>query len=355
MNIKKCFVSLVATSALTLFASEKTFQSFVDVVDRCETLWRAGSYDELYKYVDEVERVAPDCASTSILLAWRKEHFGCQYEDESAVLRMITNQIQHVLCEVNPSLMSRIVDMANFADEMACECVEDNEDREYRLINCDPRLNGHKSSAPYVLLNFADLPFLVPDIGKIMPDTQNRLSVKLLQKGRNKAKQRFELGKVVLLDSSVPFAHKKSLLDDYVFELASTSGVKNLIAKFTDGFVQMDGYYVLALLRNSGEGSKQALMDYVSQNDAGEGTDEAMRMAVWALLQFAHDDPEVAEYLRQLPSKIDKRHYKTLEYLKMAIKHLDEGCNRHFLEKYVGGSKNAEESKTLDREPERKN
>lgn len=97
------------------------------------------------------------------------------------------------------------------------------------------------------------------------------------------------------------------------------------------------------------------LKKYIERENLSYGADEGKRMAVWALLQFAHDDPEVAEYLRQLPSKIDKRHYKTLEYLKMAIKHLDEGCNRHFLEKYVGGSKNAEESKTLDREPERKN
>ena len=97
------------------------------------------------------------------------------------------------------------------------------------------------------------------------------------------------------------------------------------------------------------------LKKYIEREDLSYGADEGKRMAVWALLQFAHDDPEVADYLRHLPPKIDKQCWKTSEYLGLAIKHLDEGCNRHFLEKYVGGSKNAEESKTLDREPERKN
>ena len=31
-------------------------------------------------------------------------------------------------------------------------------------------------------------------------------------------------------------------------------------------------------------------------------------MVVWALLQFAHDNPETADYLRQLPSTVDSSH-----------------------------------------------
>ena len=343
----KIITAMMSVLSMSLIAGEDALPRMVDAVDKCESLWRDGRYSELYKYVDELENRAPCCVPTSILIAWRKEHFGCQYEEEAAILRGITNQIRRVLCEVNPCLLSRVVDMANFADEMASEWLELNEDKEYRLINEDPRLNGHKSSAPYVPFNFADVPFVVPDFGVVMMDNENGLVGKTHQKERKKALPWFELGKIVLLESRVPFKQKKALLDDYVSELVSTSGVKNLVAQFDNGFVQIDGYYSLCQLRERGQESKQALMDYVSQDNAAIGADEAKRMAVWALLQFAHDDPEVATYLRQLPPKIDKRNWKTSEYLKMAIKHLDEGCPRHFVPKGIPAG-NADDPRVPD-------
>ena len=149
------------------------------------------------------------------------------------------------------------------------------------------------------------------------------------------------------LYEKVTYCQKKDMLDDYVFEIASNAGVKGLVEKFGDALVKLDGYYVLEILREKGAESIPVLKNYVEREDSSLEADEAKRMAVWALLQFAHDDPEVAAYLRQLPPKIDKRNWKTLEYLKMAIKHLDEGCPRHFVPKGIPAG-NADDPKVPD-------
>ena len=125
------------------------------------------------------------------------------------------------------------------------------------------------------------------------------------------------------------FRQKKGLLDDYVHEITSTSGIKGLVEKFDDDAVRLNGYYALSILKCKRDEAKQVLKDYVERSDSSIGEDYAKRMAIWALLQFAHDDPEVASYLRQLPPKLGERNALSMQYVGLAIKHLDHGsCHR---------------------------
>jgi len=243
--------------------------------------------------------------------------------------------------------------MADDADEMAVLCVKIGQDKDYRLKNFDPiTASGDKSMGPFWHPVFMDVPFLVPDVS--LDDTQRTSAFNGLERPRQKQIDWLTLGKAVF-GTHDSWLIKREMLNDYVLGILSNSRVIGLIEKLGDDYVQLNGYYTLSILRTRRQEAMPELKKYIEREDLSYGADEGKRMAVWALLQFAHDDPEVADYLRHLPPKIDKRCWKTSKYLGLAIKHLDEGCNRHFLEKYVGGSKNAEESKTLDREPERKN
>ena len=346
--------------------SDAELPRFVEVLDKCEDMWSAGKYDELCEYVDGLEQKAPAYLPARFIFAFNQGRFGL-YENRVAELRRLTNQVSHILCEVNPELLPMVGLMTADAEVVADRFVALKRERK----NEDPRsmVNKKDLSKLYWPLYYLEVPFLVPD--QSLCET-HRVAKCAKMRPRNRALKAPALAMKVgnyfapeELYERITYCQKKEMLDDYVAEIRDVSGVEGLVGRFIDAFVRLDGYLALKLLRDNSKQGKQILKDYVLRaNPPLEGeakldwecfSDEGKRMAVWALLQFAHDDPEVAEYLRQLPSKIDKRHYKTLEYLKMAIKHLDDGCNRHFLEKYVGGSKNAEESKTLDREPERKN
>jgi hypothetical protein len=136
---------------------------------------------------------------------------------------------------------------------------------------------------------------------------------------------------MIFFDDKVSCRKKVEMLDDYVSAIVSGAGVKGLVEQFDDDFVRLNGYGALRALRRECHESKQCLMTYLEQSFERGRPVQGVLMAVWALLQFAHDDPEVASYLRTLPSKVGDRSPRTLEYLKLAIKHLDEGCPRHFV------------------------
>ena len=350
INIIVVALSIIGIAPFSAVAGRPCF---LESIDKCESLWRDGKYEQLFEWVVQIERGNPGYLPAKVFSAWRYDQFGCQFEDEAFALRRITNQVQRIICEVNPEFSPRIGRMADDADEMAVLCVKIGQDKNYRQKNFNPLTAADdKSPGPYLQPCFIDVPFLVPDVS--LDDTQRTSAFNGLERPRQKQIDWLTLGKAVF-GTHDSWQTKKEMLNDYVSGILSSSRVKGLIEKLGDDYVQLNGYYALSILRTRSQEAMPELKKYIEREDLSYGADEGKRMAVWALLQFAHDDPEVAEYLRQLPSKIDKRHYKTLEYLKMAIKHLDDGCNRHFLEKYVGGYKNAEESKTLDREPERKN
>lgn len=350
INIIVVALSIIGIAPFSAVAGRPCF---LDSIDKCESLWRDGKYEQLLEWVVEIERDNPSYLPAKVFSAWRYDQFGCQFEDEAFALRRITNQVQRIICEVNPEFSPRIGRMADDADEMAVLCVKIGQDKNYRQKNFNPLTAADdKSPGPYWQPFFIDVPFLVPDVS--LDDTQRTSAFNGLERPRQKQIDWLTLGKAVF-GTHDSWLIKREMLNDYVLGILSNSRVIGLIEKLGDDYVQLNGYYALSILRTRSQEAMPELKKYIEREDLSYGADEGKRMAVWALLQFAHDDPEVAEYLRQLPSKIDKRHYKTFEYLKMAIKHLDDGCNRHFLEKYVGGSKNAEESKTLDRELERKN
>jgi hypothetical protein len=219
--------------------------------------------------------------------------------------------------------------MANDADEMGKACTKANQDREFRRKKYDPRAKAGKGPfGPYLQKCFMDIPFLVPDFDASSDGHTYNTSGRSSKGTRNKALNFRELGlKVFGEDAS--FRQKKGLLDDYVHEITSTSGTKGLVEKFDDDAVRLNGYYALSILRCKGDEAKRVLRDYVERSDSSIGEDEAKRMAVWALLQFAHDDPEIASYLRQLPPKLGERNALSMQYVGLAIKHLDHGsCHR---------------------------
>ena len=346
-------ISAVIFLSSTSVSGTPTEQShFVDLVDKCASLWQAKQYEKLYEYVGECGRKAPDYVPIRVLLAWREEQFGGQFEKEAADLRCLTNHANRVLCEVNPDFFSRIGEIADQADELGAICTELKHGMEYRRVNEDPRLNrSDRSFGPYLEECYMDVPFIVPDISLFeQPDhSKETLFVKTKKLARVLTKE--DVARNVF-DEQITYRKKKGMLDEYASEIVSIGGVQGLVEKLSDDFVRLNSYYTLDALRKGKQEAMPELKKYIEREDLSYEADEGKRMAAWALLQFAHDDPEAADYLRQLPSKIDKRHCKTLEYLKMAIKHLDDGCNRHFLEKRVGGSEDAEESKAADRETE---
>lgn len=313
----------------------------VEAMDECESLWRKENYDQLYNYVGELAGENPKYVPARLLLAWREEQFGCQYEAEARELRSLTNQMCRILCEVNPRLFSRLGKMADDAERMGRLCIEVGKDEEYRRSNYDPRTK--RSKAPYLQRCYGDLPFLVPDVSfecsGILRVVKNRWRRCL----RNKALKKDDLGKIVFGDK-ISYIKKKSFMDDYVFGIVATEGERGMISRLDDEAIQLNGYCAMEMLRQNAGETKQFLEDYVLRVDPSIGADEAKRMAVWALLQFAHDDPEVASFLRRLPIKMGENQYKTIEYLKMAVKHLDEGCQRHFLSQAASSSRAEEDS-----------
>ena len=333
------FMVSVALSATMSFAVGPDLPRFLDALDVCDNLWRAGRFEQLYVYIGELRQKAPDYVPTMLLSALREDAFGGQYEEEAVQLRRLTNQAHRVLCEVNPELLSRLGEMADDADRSVRLCAKHGQDREYRRKNDDPRLKPFDSSSEsYLEEPFTDVPFLVPDMS--LSNNSPSVNLRLPAQERRKALDARVLGaKIFDYRGHVSYRQKKNLLDDYVHEIASDGGASGLVEKLKDDLVQLDGYYALSILREEGSEAEHLLKEYVEREDSSIGADEAKRMAVWALLQFAHDDPEVASYLKRLPAKVDAANWKTKAYLEMAVRHLDGGCCRRFQCSGAGDSK----------------
>lgn len=306
---------------------------FIDALDKCETLWHSGKYEQLYSYVGNMGRMYTKSIPVTILLALREKHFSCQYELEALLLRQLTNEIYEVFCCIHPNFISRIAKMADNADEMSKILIEVGYDPAYRKENKN-LLNGYKGKCAkyWWPRQFSDVPYLVPDIMHKQSNIEKVRSV--CREQSTKILRRKDIGFNVF-NNEISFRQKKNLLDDYVDAIVQSNDIRNLIDSLKDPAVQLNGYYALSLLREKGSEAKRLIKEYVEREDSSIDADEAKRMAVWALLQFAHDDPEIAIFLKQLPSKIDKSNWKTLAYLKDAINHLEQGCNRHFLKRGV--------------------
>ena len=322
---------------LMLIAADADVPQFLETMDKYESLWHEEKYDRLYRYIDVFAGENPKYIPAQLFLAWREEQFGCQYEAEANGLRGLTNQMWAILCEVNPELFSRLGKMADDAERMGRLCNEVGKDLEYRRRNYDPRRK--RSKAQYLQRCYGDIPFLVPDVSfeyiEIHCSLENRRRIGLQKSPLEKD----DLGKL-LCDDKISYKRKKSFMDDYLFGIIGTEGRSGMVSKFGDEVIQLNGYCALEMLKQNAMESKRILEDYVLRTDQSIGADKAKRMAVWALLQFDHDDPEITAFLRQLPPKIGEGQYMTREYAKMAVKHLDEGCLRHFLNYGEGLHKN---------------
>lgn len=339
------FIVSAALGTGIAFADAADLPRFVDALDACETLWRSEKYEQLYGYIDELKQKSPDYAPVVFLSAVRERKFGGQCEEESAQLRRLTNQVHRVICEVHPELLSRLGVVADDADRLVRLSAKFGQDREFRKKNDDPRLRKRDQSLLESFLDapFTDVPFLVPDMS--LSNNSTSVNLRLSAQERRKALDARVLGaKIFDYGGHVSYRQKKNLLDDYIHEIASAGGASGLVEKLKDDLVQLDGYYALSMLREKGGEAKQLLKEYVEREDSSIGADEAKRMAVWALLQFAHDDPEVASYLKRLPAKVDAANWKTKAYLEMAVRHLDEGCSRRFQRSGAGDSKNRKDA-----------
>jgi hypothetical protein len=323
----KFFVGIIGLLMQTAVNADAS--RFVEVMDKCDSLWREKKYDQLYKYVGEVAGANPKYVPARLLFAWREEQFGCQYEAEAKALRGLTNQLCGIFCEVNPELFFRLGMMADDAERMGRLCTEVGKDEKYRRSNYDPRKK--RTKAPYLQRCYRDIPFLVPDVSLECTGISRNLGIHRRRGYRNKILNKDDLGKMIF-DDKISYIRKKFIMDDYVLGIAGEEGVCGVISMFGNEAIQLNGYCALRLLRQNVDEAKRFLKDDLLRiEDSSIGADKAKRMAVWALLQFAHDDPEIAIFLKQLPSKIDKSNWKTLAYLKDAINHLEQGCNRHFL------------------------
>ncbi len=311
---------------------------FIDALDKCETLWRSGKYDQLYSYVGNMNTKSQNYVPAILLSALCENAYGAQYENEVALLRQLTNQLQQVICEVHPNLLSRLGVMVDNVDDLIRIFIEIGLDRESRKRSNDPRVKKITPRGAFLVRPYTDIPFLVPNILS-SGDLQNMNLCNPVEL-RKKALSFQHLGlKVFDYDGRISYRQKKNLLDDYVYDIVQSNDIRKLIDSLKDPAVQLNGYYALSLLREKGSEAKRLIKEYVEREDSSIGADEAKRMAVWALLQFAHDDPEVASYLKRLPAKIDAANWKTKAYLEMAVRHLDGGCSRRFPCSGAGDSK----------------
>ncbi len=329
MHAYKALLVFVGLVEATLVVADSSVPQFVETIDTCESLWRDKKYEQLYKYVDELGQKAADDVSIRVLLAWREEQFGGQFEAEAAELRQITNQAVRILCEVNPEFFPRLGKMADDADEMGLLCMEAKQDKEYRRKNDDPRLKpDNKSFGPYLQRCFIDVPFLIPNTSVSLWRRTPKMDIYSKSKTSGKVLRVSDIATKIFAEQS-SFCYKKKLLDEYVSSISSVGGAKGLVEKFSDDFVQLNGYCALAILSDNKQEAKQALMEYIEREDPAIGADRAKRMAVWALLRFAHEDRDAEVYLRKLPQLVKPHTPLTKGYLQLAIKHLDEGCRNH--------------------------
>ena len=299
---------------------------FIEALDRCELLWQAGRFNEAYDYVEDFYRTESGSLSSKILMSRKEKHFGCQYEAESIWLRQTTNEIIRSFCYVNPNFSSRIKKMAESAEEMDKISVEIGRDKNFRKENNDPRKNTNYKGAKYWWpRQFIDIPFLVPDFSleSSVIDALNNVS-------KNDSGQKLSKNEVLsqIYNEGISFLEKKKLLDKYVYEVILLSGVKGLIDKFDDEVVQLNGYCVLSILVGQKELAIKILKEYILLKNQGYGADGGKRMAVWVLLFFAHENTDVADFLRQLPSSIGKENVQTLLYLDEVIRHINGECSK---------------------------
>ena len=139
MYFKAVIAFAITFGPATMPAADAEWPRFVEALDKCEDMWSAGKYDELYEYVGEFGRKAPTYLPARFLFAFSEGRFGL-YENRVAELRRLTNQVCRVLCEVNPELLSRVAMMTADAESVAARFVALNRDRK----NEDPRSMASK-------------------------------------------------------------------------------------------------------------------------------------------------------------------------------------------------------------------
>ena len=296
---------------------------FVEAIDRCESLWSNKRYEALVEYINELERVAPDYVPTRVLVALRYEHFGEQYEDASSTIRALTNLAQGVICEVAPEFFQRLGQMADNADSAVSIFKRIGMDKDFRKANNDPRKRvGYTSKAPFLGNAFKDLPFLVPNVRLSCSsslDIQGGPRMKTSAEPFEKEK----LARNIFFKKGVTYSEKQDLLDGYLIAKVSKVGVLGLVESFDDDFIQLNGYSVIRILKKEKKQAMRHLREYLNYVDSEKFSDSSLRMAVWAILQLAHDKTETAAYLRELKTRVIDRNSLTREFLFRVVQHLD--------------------------------
>ena len=192
MNANVMILVITSMISVATFATEEAYPRFVTAVDKCEAMWRDGKYDQLYNYIGELDQKYQDYLPARLLFAIRAVVFGAQYETGAAVLTDLTNQVRRVICEINPELHQRIIEMIRHMNEEAEFCLEDSEDMEYRRKNEDPRTQRRtKPVGPFWPLVFMDVPLCGSDVSLREPI---RWGDSLVKRHHDKPLAYFDLG-----------------------------------------------------------------------------------------------------------------------------------------------------------------
>lgn len=337
MNTIKSLIVVVClcTTAATVRGAE--LPEFVDILDKCESLWGTERYQELYDYIGDLAQKAPDHVPTCINLAIREGRFGEQFELSIAEFQKVTNGLNRALCEANPGVFVSFGPMISW-DESVLEVRESrHENAEYRRKMFDPRVRKRMRITRWWQKPDCEFPFMLPNISLTVPPATNGAARAVKLSERKPPLPVKELEACLYDDRKTPlsFRQLKDLLDDYVAGFVAKGGIRELVENFEDNLVQVDGYYALSILMEKPQEAKVLLKAYVERDNRSFdvfGVNKAKSMALWALLQFAHDDPEIAEYLKKLPETDFGRGSRSSKnsYLDQVLKHLNEGCTRKF-------------------------
>lgn len=309
------------------FTASAGLPRFVEAIDRCELLWSNKKYEALFEYINELEHAAPDYVPTRILAALRDEHFGEQYEDASSTMRAITNLAYRAICEVAPEFLSRLGQLADSADSAVSIFNRIGQNKGFRKVNNDPRKRvGYTNRAPFLASAFKDIPFLVPNI--CLPSTSSNSFDLSTKKTPVKPLEKEKLARKVFFEKGITFQEKQDLLDDYLTAKVDKTGVKGLIKSFDDDFILLNGYSVVEVLKKEDKLAVQSLREHLNHVDSEKFSDSSLRMAAWVFLQFATDKTEVADYLKELRTRVIDRNSATKDFLSRAIQHLEGRCMR---------------------------
>lgn len=346
--MKKIVVCCIVQLGVAMASFGAAKPTAVELLDKCTMMWRDKRYEELYSLLEDVRKEKSGYVPCLLANAIGDGNFGRQYESEIDALRSLTNGLQEVFCEMHPELPSRLAAMIDDEADTLRICNSMGHDREYRKTRNDPRYKtDYRFSRCWMSPPFEnELPYLVPNVSLRTNLVDRTVPV---PRSRNVDVEKLSAAEVLrhVYAAKLTYPEKKRLMDDWISCLVATGGVREVFvdrdtvltggALVEDwaktGLLELDGYHVLDIVCKDPQTAKPLLKEYIGSDVGPEyisAADRRRRIAAWALLQLAHDDPELIASMRELADKVGKQFPQTKAYLEKAVHHLEKGCDRRF-------------------------